>query len=66
MNTRSLNLDSGGSGDLYRTASGECNSDGGVGQSRSIDENCLCRFLNGKHTGVHTVFLQCTAILATK
>ena len=40
---------------FYRTGSGECILDGGAWQFQVYDEDCLCRSLNGRLSGVHKV-----------
>ena len=57
VNTLPLNFgpEGGRGGRFYRTASGECISDGGAWQFQGYDENGLCRSLKGRLSGVHKV-----------
>ena len=64
VNTFPLNFGPDGAGDgrFYRTASGECNAEGGAWQFQGYGENGLLRSLNGRLTGAHEVLCSAAEI----
>ena len=56
VNICPLNLGPDGTGYfIEQPVVGECTPDGGAWQFQGYDESGLCRFLNGRPTGVHEV-----------